>query len=127
MKTITLHHFLSMTLLLTVFIGMSNCGIVPEFSNIHYLGETHPSSSKDLEVFYDERDVSHKYRVIGTMTNNKNADYSMETVKESMLKKAQHIGADGLVFMPISVEANNGSDRIDVKAKAIRYLNRSRN
>ncbi|MDF9796821.1 hypothetical protein OKW21_002084 [Catalinimonas alkaloidigena] len=75
-----------------IFMFMTACA-----PSIYYLGDTYPPTT-DLEIFYDEKDVGRAYVTIGKMTHDKFLDYSVEVIKQEMIKAAKMRGADAIVF-----------------------------
>lgn len=88
---------------------------------IHYLGDTH-SPTSNVDLYYDAKEVKKEYKVIGRMTNDQFIDYHVEAVKKEMIKKAQQVGADGIIFSDLSVEnSRSQGDKLAVKAELIKY------
>lgn len=90
--------------------------------SIYYLGDTYPPTT-ELEIFYDEKDVGRTYVTIGKMTHDKMLDYSVEVIKQEMIKTAKMRGADAIVFSDFVTTRENeqDGDRLTVTAKLIRY------
>jgi hypothetical protein len=88
---------------------------------IHFLGDAHaPTSTVDL--YYDTKEVTKEYKVIGRMTNDQYINYDVEDVKKEMIKKAKQVGADGIIFSDLNVEnTRSQGDKLAVKAELIRY------
>ncbi len=88
---------------------------------IHYLGKSYPET-KEIKEYFDEKDITSKYRVIGTMTNDKFVNYDVDYIREYMIKKAQQVGADAILYFPVEVDYDHKEgDRTAVKAKLLKF------
>jgi hypothetical protein len=92
-------------------------------SSVYYLGDSFPKTNS-LDIYYAEKDVLKKYKTIGQLTNGKFINYSVETIKNDMIKAAKENGADGIIIYDSYVERVNEEtgDRMTVKAKLIKYF-----
>ena len=66
-------------------------------SSVYYLGDSFPKTNT-VDIYYAEKDVSKKYKTIGQLTNGKFINYSVETIKNDMIKAAKENGADGIII-----------------------------
>ena len=83
-------------------------------------------------MYFDEHDITKKYKVIGMMKNE--ADEleidDVEDVKKAMLKKAREVGADAILFMGFYSERINQDHHDEIfdnikkiyEAKLLKYL-----
>ena len=88
---------------------------------IHYLGNSYPPTT-EIEEYFDEKEITRRYLVIGTMTNDKFLDYDVEYIRQSMVKKAQEVGADAILYDPVEVDHDHNEEyRTAVKAKLLKF------
>lgn len=109
--------------ILTIFISIFLSIVLPGCGpTIHYLGDTNaPTASIDL--YYDKKEVKREYKVMGRMTNDQFINYDVDIVKKEMIKKAQQVGADGIIFSDLSIDnIDSQGDKLAVKAELIKYL-----
>lgn len=103
---------------LLVLSVLSSCGVGP---TIHYLGNSF-SPTTEVKEYFDEREITSRYRVIGTMTNDKFMDYDVDYVRQHMILKAQEVGADAILYSPVEVHYDHKEgDRTEVKAKLLKF------
>lgn len=87
---------------------------------MNYLGDTYPPTD-EIDVYYDEGDIKHDYRVIGQLSgdNINNPINDLEKVKKKMIEEGKLRGANGILFL--------FSDSYDnehiIKSKLLRYNN----
>lgn len=90
---------------------------------VYYLGDSFQRTDS-VEIFYDEDDVKKDYRTIGQLTHDKVMQYSVEKLKTAFISKAKAVGANGIIFIDTVVKRENPNtgDRLEIKAKLIKYL-----
>lgn len=116
---IIIHNCCSKVLILIFFL------IVSCTPTIYYLGDSYPETD-EIDVFYDEKDIKREYSTIGQMTHDKIINYSPDEIKKEMILSAKKKGADGIIFSDMVTERENEieGDRISIKAKLIKYINK---
>jgi hypothetical protein len=88
---------------------------------IHYLGNSFPPTT-EVKEYFDEQEITSRYRVIGTMTNDKFIDYDVDYIRQRMIRKAQEVGADAILYSPVEVDYDHKEgDRTTVKAKLLKF------
>jgi hypothetical protein len=101
----------------SVLAFLSSCG----GPTIHYLGNSF-SPTTDVKEYFDEKDITREYRVIGTMTNDKFVNYDVAYIRRHMIKKAEEVGADAILYSMIEVDYDHKEgDRTSVKAKLLKF------
>lgn len=83
---------------------------------VHYLGDTFSPTEK-IDIYYDSTAVNREYKIVGRITNENSYVSSVEQVRTVMIKKAQEVGADGIIFSDLM--ARNAY--ISIKAELIKY------
>jgi hypothetical protein len=70
-------------------------------ATVNYIGDSYPPT-QHVDVFFSEKDVEKEYRVMGRVEATANADeliYSGEKFMQTICKKAEEKGADGVVIL----------------------------
>ena len=99
-------------------IFLISCGATAFLPAIQYLGDDYPSTSK-VEVFYEIKQVTKEYRIIGRMTRE--TIYRSEQTREKMIEIAKGKGADGIIFLNYSRQQNGENCNGVVHAEVIKY------
>ncbi len=113
----------NLILVLPIFLIATSClTIIPDrFQNpVHYLGETFPPTEQ-VDVFYNFGDVEKEFKVIGKISNDAGATYSIEKAKEKMIALAKEKGGDAIIFLNLDVESIELDRRIAIAAEVLRY------
>ena len=111
--------------LLVLGLFLSSCQAlrfgVPDIS---YLGESYPEVS-ELDIFYDEADVDYNFETMGQLVHDKIIGYTAEQIKTEMISTGKKHGADAIVFYDMWMDrtADDGWDRLTIRAKLIKYVN----
>ncbi len=83
-----------------------------------YMGDKFAATT-NVDVFYAAKDVKRDYKVIGHIYAS--TALSSDKVKQSILTKAQAVGADGVIILGLATEGT-GKNATDVQqADAIKY------
>jgi hypothetical protein len=99
-----------------LFIFTCSCSIP-----IHYLGDSLPRTT-NVKEYFDEKEITEEYRVIGTMTNGQLVNYDVKFIREEMVKKAREVGADAILYAPVEVDYDHkDGERTEVKAKLLKF------
>jgi hypothetical protein len=86
---------------------------------VYYIGDSY-SPTTDVQVFYDVKEITKEYKIIGRMTKEITLNSKVE--KNAMIREAKKHGADGIIFSDISMDQDKKhSDRVYVKAELIKY------
>ncbi|MCP4443233.1 MAG: hypothetical protein GY810_30385 [Aureispira sp.] len=72
--------------------------------HINYLGKSYPAqdNNKEIDLFFDEKDISKDFEVMGIMKSDPVEDIDMDdpqTTQEQMVKEARKRGGDAILFM----------------------------
>jgi hypothetical protein len=103
-----------LVLLLSFF--LSGC-MVP----VNYLGDSYPPKP-NIDVFYDEADVTREYEVIGRMANSADSFIEVDLLKNGMVEEARKRGADAIIFLDMEMVGNTEDDDVvGIKSIAVRY------
>jgi uncharacterized protein YbjQ (UPF0145 family) len=87
-------------------------------ASVLYLGDTLPATTS-VKVYYDAKDIKQQYKVIGHLAQSVSSETGMNSAKEKMIEKAKSIGADGIVFLQITVKPGSSNDAQTINADAI--------
>lgn len=89
--------------LLIVMVAFASCS-----PSINYLGKSYTPTT-NVEVFYDNKDISHEYEVMGIMKNEGNEFESddLEEIQKEMMKIAREKGADAVLIENAYTEKRN--------------------
>ena len=66
-------------------------------AHVDYIGETY-EPTRQVDVFFAEKDIPRDYRVIGKVLASANELVSAEKLQSKIVKKAQEKGADAVVL-----------------------------
>jgi len=84
---------------------------------VYYLGDYLPPSN-NVDVYYDTKDVEREYRTIGQMTVS---DGRLERARSEMLRRAQEVGGDAIIFFQMGVETGDDVQLPEISGKVIKY------
>jgi len=108
----------NLILILSVLFTFSSCSFL--VNPVHYLGNDLPPTDH-VDIFFNFGDVEKEFTVIGKLSNDAGATYSIEKVKQKMVAKAREKGGDAIVFLNLDVESYDASRRIAIAAEVLRY------
>ena len=103
---------------LSLLIFFSSCSVL--VNPVHYLGNDLPPTDH-VDVYFNFGDVDKEFTVIGKLSNDAGATFSIEKVKEKMIEKARQKGGDAIVFLNLDVETYDANRRIAIAAEVLRY------
>jgi len=82
---------------------------------VYYLGQQHPSSENEIDVYYDELDIERNFQVIGQLSSSDGS--SPDSIAASMTAEAKKRGGHAIWFLPFDTFDGVHS----VKANVLRY------
>ncbi|RFZ91335.1 hypothetical protein D0C36_20635 [Mucilaginibacter conchicola] len=82
------------------------------------MGDQLPASTQ-VDVYYAEKDVAKKYKVIGHIYTS--TAVNANKVKEAILTKAKAVGADGVIILGIKTTGGGNEVETVQQADAIKY------
>ena len=102
--------------LLALMILLASCT-----PTVHYFGDAY-NPTANLDVFFDEKDVSKPYKVMGHMTHDTFINYDPDILRTEMEREARTRGADAIIYTGLGNDLDTeSSDKFRVSAKLIRY------
>lgn len=105
MKNLKLHH-----LLIAGSLCLASC------ASVGYLGDKYDATTK-TDIYYDPKDVKQDYKVIGHFSTDYNSAMKESYYKNKLTEKAMSIGADGVIIL----QTTGNADHEMVRADAIKY------
>ncbi len=87
---------------------------------ISYVGDRYQPTDR-IDVYYAERDVEFKYKVIGHLSELVGGVNGEERAKQSIVAKCREVGADGVIILGFDYSGSK-DDKQYQKAQAIKYI-----
>lgn len=108
----------NLILILSVLFFFSSCSVL--VNPVHYLGNDLPPTDY-VDIYFNFGDVEKEFTVIGKLSNDAGATFSIEKVKEKMIEKARQKGGDAIVFLDLNVSSYDLDRNIAIAAEVLKY------